>query len=154
MIGTAATIQFQPGATGLIPGGLEYPAVIAGQPKQTAIPNHPVSVGVANILTVFVGAQVPSFHHADFGPHFGHGTNQRGEAGQTAGTQIGGVVPVAGICIQVREEKIGNHSSTLSPSPIGFPNNTGSLHGARGAQLSGVAIHHPQPNPQPNHSII
>ena len=69
MIGTAATIQFQPGAIGLTPGGLEYPAAIAGHPKHTANPNHPVSVGVANILTVLVGAQVPSFHPADSGPH-------------------------------------------------------------------------------------
>ena len=65
MIGTVATIQFHPGTIGLIPGGLEYPAAIAGHPKHTAIPNPPVSVGVANILTVLVGAQTPSFHPAD-----------------------------------------------------------------------------------------
>lgn len=73
IIGTAATIQFHPGAIGLIPGGFEYPAVIAGPPKHTAIPNHPVSVGVANILTVLAGDQVPSFHQADSGPHLGPG---------------------------------------------------------------------------------
>lgn len=97
IIGTAATIQFHPGAIGLIPGGLEYQATIAGQPKQTAIPNHHVSVGVANILTVLVGAQVPSFHHADSGPHIGPGTYPFLETGQTDGTHTGGFVPEAGI---------------------------------------------------------
>ena len=97
MIGTAATIQFQPGAIGLTPGGLEYPAAIAGHPKHTANPNHPVSVGVANILTVLVGAQVPSFHPADSGPHKGPGTYHAFETGQTDGTQTGGLVGVASI---------------------------------------------------------
>ena len=128
--------------------------MIAGHPKQTAIPNHPVRVGVANILTVLVGDQVPSFHHADCGPHFGPGRYHALETGQTEGTHIGGVVPVAGICSHVSEENIGSPSSTLSPSPIGFPKSARSPHGASGAQLSGVAIHQPPQNQHPNHSMI
>jgi hypothetical protein len=50
----------------------------------------------------------------------------------------------------VRAEKIGNHSSILIPSHIGCQKSTGSPHGAKGAQLRGVDIHHP--NQQLNHS--
>jgi len=42
----------------------------------------------------------------------------------------------------------------LSPSQIGNQNNVGSDPGAKGAQLRGVEIHHPHPNPQLNHCII
>ena len=45
-------------------------------------------------------------------------------------------------------EKIGSPSFILSPSPIGFQKSVGSHPGASGAQLRGVAIHHPHPNPQ------
>ncbi len=48
---------------------------------------------------------------------------------------------------------IGSHSSVLRPSPIGFPNNTGSDPGARGAQLRGKLIQDPHPNPHASQSI-
>ena len=47
---------------------------MAGPPKHTAIQAPQVSVGVANIRTKLVGAQVPRVPPADGAPHTGPGT--------------------------------------------------------------------------------
>jgi len=53
----------------------------------------------------------------------------------------------------VSAENIGIHSQTLRPSPIGIPKSVGSFHGAKGAQLRGVAIQLQPPKPQLSPSI-
>jgi len=83
--GTAATIQFPHGTIGYTHGGFEYPAAIAGAPKQAAIPNPPVRVGVAKSLTKFVGEVAQSIPQA---PRVALHTPVYciGEIGYTAGT--------------------------------------------------------------------
>ena len=123
---------------GCNPGILEYPATLAGHPKHAATHIPHVSVGVTNKRKKFDGLSIHNSHQAHVQEH--HSFN--GLIGQTAGQHIGPY------CIQVKAEKTGNHSSTFKPSPIGAPNKVGSQPGAKGAQLRGVAIHHPQPKPQ------
>lgn len=128
---------------------MEFPATLAGHQKHTAIPNHPVRVGVANIRTKFVGELIHFDPPAPGPPQKGPGINVADVAGYTDGRQQGECPHE--VCLQVKAENIGIPSHTLSPSPIGFPKRVGSLPGARGAQLRGVAIQLHPPNQQLNH---
>jgi hypothetical protein len=148
MSGIAATIQFHPGTIGCTHLGFPLPATLAGQPKHTAIPNPHVRVGVANTLTKFVAEFVPSFHPAHAGqPHLP--SNLLVDIGYTVGTSKH--PEEVYIDLPVKAENTGTHSDTFNPSQIGEPNNVGSFQGARGAQLSGVAIQDHPPKPQLSH---
>lgn len=148
--GIAATIQFHPGTIGCTHRGFPFPATLAGHPKHTAIPKPPVRVGVANTLTKLVAEFVPSLQPAPAGhPH--RPSNLFVDIGYAVGTSK--QPELVYIDLQVNAENIGTPSQTLRPSPIGFPNNVGSFHGASGAQLRGVAIHEPPQNPQLSHCI-
>lgn len=129
--------------------GFPLPATLAGQPKHTAIPNPPVSVGVANTRTKFVAAFVHKLPPAPGPPQNGPGINVAEVAGYTDGRQHGDRPQL--VCLPVSAENTGTHSDTLSQSQIGEPNSVGSFHGARGAQFSGVAIHDQPPNQQLSH---
>lgn len=129
-IGVTVTIQFPHGINGDKPGGFKYPATAAGHPKQIAVPNPPVNVGVANIRIKFVGLVTHS--HPPAPRHTPPAL--KGTGGHTAGS--GGIGGIAGV--QVSAENIGSPSFTLSPSPIGFPNMVGSPHGASGAQFKAL----------------
>lgn len=149
--GIAATIQFHPGTTGCTPIGFAFPAAIAGAPKHTAIHPAPVRVGVTNSLTKFVGEVTPRDPPAPGHQQAGQGIKVAEFAGYTDGRQHG-LVPQL-VCLPVRAENTGIPSFTLSPSPIGIPNNVGSFPGASGAQLRGLAKQLPPPNQQLSHSI-
>jgi hypothetical protein len=144
--GAAATIQFPPGISGESPGGFERHAILAGPPKQIAVPIPHVKVGVTKIRIKFVGFAVPSRPQSQSVTP----STENGIGGQIAGS--GGIRAKFGV--QVSAENIGSHSSTFNPSPIGTPNIVGSHPGASGAQFRGVAIHPPQPKPQLNPCII
>jgi hypothetical protein len=141
--GIAVTIQFHPGNNGCNQGILEYPATLAGQPKHAATQNHHVKVGVANKRKKLEGLSIHKYQPAHVFEH--HSLN--GLGGQTAGQHIGQYWN------QVKAENIGIHSSIFKPSPIGTQNRVGSHPGAKGAQLSGVAIQPHHQNPQLNHCI-
>ncbi len=125
-------------------GIFEYPATLAGHPKQAATHIHPVNVGVTNKRKKFDGLSIHNWPQAHWPEH--HSLN--GLIGHTAGPHIGPY------CIHVKAEKTGSHSSIFNPSQIGAQNKVGSQPGAKGAQLSGVAIQPPQPKPQLSHWII
>jgi hypothetical protein len=132
--------------------GTELPATLAGQPKHIAVHTHHVKVGVTNNLKKLVGESTHIVHHAHGHQQVGHGLNSKGLAGQTVGIQHGEVQQT--ICNHVNHEKTGSHSSTFSQSQISFHINTGSFHGANGAQFNGEAKHEASPNQQLNQSII
>jgi len=136
---------------------------MAGPPKHMAVHTPHVKVGVINNLKKFVGLDTHKYHQAPNqgivhdgtkgGPggglvfkkslHVG-GIKGSGVIGQTAGRHH------TGVGSQVNAEKIGSHSSIFKPSQIGAQKSVGSFHGAKGAQLSGVAIHPPHQKPQLN----
>lgn len=128
-----------------------------------AVPIPRVSVGVTNIRRKLAFASTPSIPPAPlvndptqqalglFAPPTKEKLSARRIlAGQTVGIpSVHGEVPqVIVIGIHVSALRRGSHSSTLSPSPFGFPKTEGSEPGARGAQFTGKLIHDPQPNPQ------
>jgi len=141
--GAALTIQFHHDARGYIHGGGFAHAILAGPPKQAANHTPPVKVGVINNLKKFVGFQVHIEPHAQFHEHH----TPFGLIGKNTGKH-----PALPKFFQVIAENTGIHSHIFKPSQIGLPNNVGSLHGAKGAQFIGLAIHHAAQNPQLNDS--
>jgi hypothetical protein len=162
LIDRVETIQFPHCTSGEshLPGLL--PTCLAVAPIQIAVPIPRVSVGVTKIRRKFILPSTQRDPQAHFSnelvpqalgllapPVILNPTSLRsGLIGHTVGIPIvQGAVPQANVIGRhVRAENIGTHSSTLSPSHIGLPNNTGSDPGASGAQLSGKLRHHPQPN--------
>lgn len=151
-MGLVTTIQFPHCIRGESQRGGICQAVLAGPQRQMAVPIPRVRVGVTKIRRKLVGSFVPRYH-----PALGVLDEQvlvypMGDTGHTDGIGKHPQVPYIGI--PVRAENIGSHSQTLSPSPIGFPNKTGSDPGARGAQFIGKLIHEPPPNPQESQLAI
>lgn len=157
-IGLVMTIQLPYG----ISGNRAFFPPFAG-PIQTAAPIPSVSVGVTNIRRLFIFESMPRYPPApglnDAFPQaepFGYPPATQNEfapiglAGHTKGIpRVHMEVPqYIGMGIQVSAAKMGTPSSALSPSHTGVPSTTGSLPGASGAQLIGIARHHPHPNPQ------
>lgn len=106
---------------------------------------------MTNNLTKFVGEFTHKDPPAPGHPQKGPGINVCELIGYIVGKQHG-LSPQL-VCIPVRAEKIGIHSFTLSPSPIGIPNKVGSFPGASGAQLRGFAKQLPPQKPQLSHSM-
>lgn len=134
--GTAAIIQFPPGIYGLNPGiGIHQERLFFQKHKATPIAHVIVGVTKIRILLIPSHTFIPSSRHPA----------PIGQGGRTPQTDL---LPKQ----RVGAANIGSHSPTQRPSPAGNQNNVGSFPGARGAQLSGVAIHPPHQNPQLNPS--
>lgn len=144
-IGFAMTIQFPHWTSGESHTHGVLPTVLAGHHRQIAVPIPRVRVGVTKIRRKLLASFVPRYHQA-LNVLVEHVLVYHiGDIGHTAGIAKHPHGPYIGI--PVNAENIGIHSSTLSPSPIGLPINTGSDPGASGAQFIGKLIQEPPPNP-------
>jgi len=147
--GCAITIQFHHGIIGESQGGGISHNANAGHQKHIASQIAQVNVGVTNILKKFSGFRVHNNHQADIHGHIGQGIKANGVTGHTIGKQQGTNQHI--ICIQVKAEKIGKPAvGCIKFGVIGIQKIVTELHGASGAQFNGIAIHHHQPNQQPN----
>lgn len=144
-IGAATTIQLPHCTRGDIPSDGLLPETSGVPPKQNAAPIPRVRVGVTNTRKKFDAAEasVPRDHHAHCPLH----PVPRTLSGHTDGIQY----PDTGI--QVIPAKMGIPVLTLSPAS-GIPNTLGESPGASGAQLIGILIHPPPPNPHESQLAI